>query len=327
MPTIQLKTITQQSFELDIDNSNTILQLKQKIAENKGDDYPVAGQKLIYNGKVLDDDKTIGEVNIATGKFIVVMVVKKMAPKAGVTEATTTSDEKKAVAEAKKEGTPTKDKKEEVPTEHQKTLDNIASMGYPREEVIRALKAAFYNADRAVEYLCNGIPEGLKLAQGAGEASGEESGGEANVAEGEGAQGGLDFLANLPQFALLREMIRNDPAALPQIMQQIAETRPELMEMIRNNRDQFLALLNAEGVVEGAANPVAGAVGGAAAAGGGPQAVSIPVTANDREAIERLCGMGFPEQLVIEAYLACDKNEALAVNYILQRMEENQGGN
>jgi UV excision repair protein RAD23 len=32
--------------------------------------------------------------------------------------------------------------------------------------------------------------------------------------------------------------------------------------------------------------------------------------------------MGFPEQLVIEAYFACDKNEDLAVNYILSRMDE-----
>lgn len=46
---------------------------------------------------------------------------------------------------------------------------------------------------------------------------------------------------------------------------------------------------------------------------------------------ERLCrrnvklqlkAMGFPEQLVIEAYFACDKNEDLAVNYILARMDE-----
>lgn len=32
--------------------------------------------------------------------------------------------------------------------------------------------------------------------------------------------------------------------------------------------------------------------------------------------------MGFPEGLCIEAYLACDKNENLAVNYILSRMDE-----
>lgn len=32
--------------------------------------------------------------------------------------------------------------------------------------------------------------------------------------------------------------------------------------------------------------------------------------------------MGFPEQLVVEAYFACDKNEDLAANYILARMDE-----
>ena len=34
--------------------------------------------------------------------------------------------------------------------------------------------------------------------------------------------------------------------------------------------------------------------------------------------------MGFPEQLCLEAYLACDKDAGLAVNYILARMDEFQ---
>ena len=71
----------------------------------------------------------------------------------------------------------------------------------------------------------------------------------------------------------------------------------------------------------------AGGGGGGGAGGGaggfpGAHAAVVQVTAEEKAVIERLEAMGFDRNLCIEAFLACDKNEALAVNYMLERMGE-----
>ncbi|KAI3416146.1 UV excision repair protein rad23 [Globodera pallida] len=356
MISVLFKTITQQSFTVDVEETATIGEVKQKIEDTKGKEaFPVGSQKLIFNGKVLEDAMTISELNITAPKFIVIMVMRKAAPPsstgAPATSAATAkgaggqpsagvkSAEDKAVAkqdgstsatsaDKSKSAAPSAD----VPPEHAQTVANIEAMGYPRQEVVRALQAAFFDAERAVEYLCNGIPEGLSLQRAN---SGEEVG-PPNEDEEELVQvplddpEGLAFLAQSPQFQQLRDMLRADPTMLPQIVQQIAATNPQLMELIRTNQAQFLQMLNdGQPLGEAGGDAVAAGDGGAAVGVGAPVApqgqprrINIPVTPQDREAIARLVGMGFPETLVIEAYFACDKNEDLAVNYILARLDE-----
>lgn len=69
------------------------------------------------------------------------------------------------------------------------------SMGFPREKCVKALRAAFGDSERAVEYVLNGIPAGMTGAQGQGQSQGQAQGGSGN---------GLSALLGGQQFEQVR---------------------------------------------------------------------------------------------------------------------------
>jgi UV excision repair protein RAD23 len=114
-------------------------------------------------------------------------------------------------------------------------------------------------------------------------------------------------LRNNPQFQQLRQVVQQQPQMLEPILQQVGAGNPQLARMITENPEQFLQLL-AEDADDDAPLPP------------GTQAVSV--TEEEREAIERLCRLGFERDLVIQAYFACDKNEELAANFLFDQPED-----
>mmetsp|Transcript_14700 Transcript_14700/g.39360 ORF Transcript_14700/g.39360 Transcript_14700/m.39360 type:complete len:431 (+) Transcript_14700:342-1634(+) len=257
----------------------------------------------------------------------------------------------------------------------EQTVQSIMAMGFAESEVRRALRAAFNNPDRAVEYLCSGIPEQaeptppapLSAAVAAEAAAQQERGDDAADDQGPGAQpsfnmfapagarpsaggdalgGGrdgalhLDFLRSLPQFNRVRQIVQENPQMLQPLLQGLGHANPALLTVINANQEEFIRLLNEplraeeEAQIDEAPGDLVDPLGAAdlgheAAGGGGGSGANysvVQVTEEEREQLSRLEAlvgpMGLDRAAVIEAWLACDKNEEMAANYLLNNIED-----
>ncbi|KAG8226236.1 hypothetical protein J437_LFUL006338 [Ladona fulva] len=163
----------------------------------------------------------------------------------------------------------------------------------------------------------------------------------------------LGFLRSQPQFQQMRAVIQQNPQLLNPVLQQIGQTNPALLHLISHNQQAFVRMLNETSPpasspgqpttppsgtppsippnISGSSPHGArsGGIGGQVhkfvrihngiCAAGGLFPSLIPITPQDKEAIERLKALGFPEHLVIQAYFACEKNENLAANFLLSQ--------
>jgi hypothetical protein len=186
---ITIKTLQQKVFQIDVEGSDTVGDLKSKIQDTQG--HVVSSQKIIYSGKILADDKTIESLSIKEKDFLVLMVSKpKVAPPPATSSAsssTTVTAEEPVAAAAPSPAAPAPVVSSPAPPSSvstppaaaapaapaaatpafgdmgsflsgealQSSIANMTEMGFPKEEVLRAMRASYNNPDRAVEYLMN----------------------------------------------------------------------------------------------------------------------------------------------------------------------------
>lgn len=398
MPIITIKTLQQQQFNLDVDMNDTIGRVKEKIqAQEKHD---VSWQKLIHAGKILDDSATLASSNITVTDFLVLMVRKPRdaptptgAPAAqtpaiskpaetapAVSTSVSSPSTTSAAAVAKPAETPSISKPTTTATPatpssasslvtgsaYEQSVQQLMDMGFGRDEIVRALRAAFNNPDRAVEYLTTGIPasdmdlgapvpvatpqaSASPSATPAQPSTGSTSGGGMSLPaslippqllgqqQGGGGGGGgtFDFLRSHPQFNQLKQLVQTNPTLLQPVLTQLGQQNPQILQLINTHQQEFIQLLN-EPVTTGGGGGMGGlgglmgamggmggmgAMGGGGGGGGGaPGPHYIQVTAEEKAAIDRLETLGFERSQVIEAFLACDKDEQVAANYLLEHL-------
>ncbi|KAG8656126.1 ubiquitin receptor RAD23b [Manihot esculenta] len=356
---LTVKTLKGSHFEIRVLPNDTVMAVKKNIEDVQGkDNYPCGQQLLIHNGKVLKDETTLADNKVTEDGFLVVMLSKSKtsagtsstqssaAPtttptsnsspavevQAPAAKSTSASEAATATAQTDTYGDAASNL---VPGNNiDQTIQQIMDIGggnWDKETVTRALRAAYNNPERAVDYLYSGIPEAAEVAVPvshfpagqatetgtAAPASGAPNTSPFNMfpqetlsaAAGGGEFGSLDFLRSNQQFQTLRSMVQANPQILQPMLQELGKQNPQLLRMIQEHHAEFLQLIN---------EPLEGSEGDIFDQVDQDMPHAINVTPAEQEAIERLEAMGFDRALVVEAFLACDRNEELAANYLLE---------
>lgn len=423
---LTIKTLKKTAaFDIEIDASKTVAEMKTVIDITKGDGtFPADRLKLIYQGKILDDTKTLTDYNIKDSTFIVCMVSKASSKPKPVAAPAPAPVAAPAVAAPAVPATPVRSASAEsdpvvpaapvrsaaVPApaaagmgaEFEANVRNLMDMGFPEAECVAALRAAYMNPARAVEYLMSGIPDHVRAATSGPAAPAAGLDAAPVAASVSSSSDPLDALRAMPNFESMRARVRANPAELATVLREIGGVNPGLLASINTNQAAFVRLMNEApsaptaapgmggmGAMGGMGMPGAGAggmpdgamlarmlaslgpeeqaalatqmgispeqlrgfaqlmntmppealsqiLGGAGAGAGGmpggmpgggmggadpPGVVRIELSEEERAAVERLCNLGFDRNRVLEAYLACDKNEEWTANFLFDNME------
>lgn len=225
-------------------------------------------------------------------------------------------------------------------------IDTLVGMGFDdRVQVAMALRAAFMNLDRAVEYLCSGIPPQIEQrlrqedaerratarqlqAGGPGTAPSQDpatTGASAHPA-GAAPSGGTTtaspaappsdmrtLLMQIPNFEAIRATFQRDNQVLASIANQIKIRYPHVFTLIEANPSEFIQIMSETGGAPSTTDSTT--------LTGDDLPPSLQITDADRHAVSQLVELGgglWDEEAALLVYLATQRNAEVAASVLFE---------
>ena len=349
----KFRTVAGKSLFLELDTETTIKDCKELFKKESGCDCETDAIKLIYKAQTLDDSRTIGSYGIKETDVVIAVTPKKQ----NTTPAPPQSPAKEVnsgALNAGKEGSPRPESPSsqplpEIPSSNyqlpnmdelvaspsfQTSLEMLCELGFGKDESERALKAAMGDPDLAATYLDSGnIPSDEEvsalrqqmfhmnqLRQRLTEHP-EELLGFIEELESSNRNQGVLFRAH-PELLLERLGLSPDGFDLDAIKATAPPGVPSLEELGISSR----AIRRHSSGGAGRAPPPQTNTFKTTPPKESPPPPNSPATESilsnytqeEKDAVKRLQELGFDIRLVIQVFEACDKNENMAANCLLE---------
>lgn len=318
---ICFKAITGKKYELEIDPSQTVSEIKSLLQTN----FNFTGTiSLLYQSKILDDSQVIGTFEFPENSFIVVYT-RKLPVKKNTDE--TKENQQKSEKADENESIKSNEKHEEErsmnaePSNHIHTspiknllltnktnfddppdfhdkIEQLKVLGYGESDCENALRAALYQVDLAADYLVGGqipdIPTPLQLDETLASLKKNCEDEEEETNEN------IEYLNDL---IFLKQTFQEKPEKFPEYVNQLQESNPELVRTIRRDPALFLYKLGLDPSkydTESVKKPSSKY-----------EELMNQFNPEEKNAIHRIESNGFDTMTVIQVFIACDKNEEL----------------
>lgn len=337
---LTIKSLKQVVYPIEVESDQIeVVDLKKKIEETHQFDHKTLN--LVFNGSKLVDTKKLFEYNIKDENVIIMMSSKAKPVNVNVNPPEESKKEEKVdnkpttnnqggnqnaqntsntannqgAQGTQNQGQGTSQSQPKPKKEYPDESKMLQDMGFAKSEADAAINAAKGNVSLAIEFLSSGhIPEELLNDNGA---------------EEEGEEGSTSTSSALRNIASLFKVVcQGDPSKFQGLLMNLQQQSPEIVEMISEHEEEFKQLIQAPISEEDLRNFQSfnagmmgqGGQGMPGGQGGQPRGGEnvIRLTKEEFDAVNRLKELGFNEREAAQAYLACDKNEEYAANFLME---------